>query len=140
MPMSTPEAETITTFGGYLRFLRRRARLTQTELGIAVGYSPGQISMLENGQRWPNPTAIVALFVPALGLEQDDPRRQRLIALVEKATPAHSRGVAQVVVTEAALITREEIRCSSSRHGFRASGAWCYAAWAAWARARWQHS
>ena len=33
-----------TNFGALLRFLRRRARLTQRELSIEVGYNFGQIS------------------------------------------------------------------------------------------------
>ncbi|HYF61669.1 MAG TPA: helix-turn-helix domain-containing protein, partial [Herpetosiphonaceae bacterium] len=104
--MAQPETETITTFGSYLRYLRRRARLTQTELSIAVGYSPGQISMLENGQRAPNITAIAALFVPALGVEHDDERRRHLLALAgAPAQPA----VTREVIAETVLVTREEI-------------------------------
>ncbi len=107
-PMAQPETETITTFGGYLRFLRRRARLTQTELSIAVGYSPGQISMLENGQRTPNITTIAALFVPALGIEHDPERRQHLLVLAE--TPALAQPhVTREVIAETLLVTREEI-------------------------------
>jgi transcriptional regulator with XRE-family HTH domain/tetratricopeptide (TPR) repeat protein len=73
------------SFGGYLRFLRRRARLTQTELSIAVGYSPGQISMLESGQRQPNVSAVMALFVAALGLQNDTQAARRLIELANAA-------------------------------------------------------
>ncbi len=102
--MAHPETATITSFGGYLRFLRRRARLTQTELSIAVGYSPGQISMLENGQRTPNITAIAALFVPALGIEHDAERREHLLALA-----ATGSAPTREVVAEAALIARQEI-------------------------------
>lgn len=73
------------SFGSYLRFLRRRARMTQTELSIAVGYSPGQISMLESGQRQPNVTAVMALFIAALGLQTDTQAANRLIALAQAA-------------------------------------------------------
>lgn len=107
--MPTSEIETITSFGSYLRFLRRRARLTQIELSIAVGYSPGQISMLENGQRSPNPTTIAALFVPALGIQQDEHRCQHLLALAETASPAHERNATHELVAEAVLVTREEL-------------------------------
>ena len=41
----------IETFGGMLRFLRRRVGLTQRELSIAVGYSDAQISRLEQNLR-----------------------------------------------------------------------------------------
>ena len=73
------------SFGSYLRFLRRRARMTQTELSIAVGYSPGQISMLESGQRQPNVTAVMALFIVALGLQNDAQAANRLIELAQAA-------------------------------------------------------
>lgn len=79
------------SFGGYLRFLRRRARLTQTELSIAVGYSPGQISMLESGQRQPNVSTVMALFIAALGLQNDAQAAKRLLELANAATkPAPS--------------------------------------------------
>jgi ATP/maltotriose-dependent transcriptional regulator MalT len=104
--MAQRETETISTFGDYLRFLRRRARLTQTELSIAVGYSPGQISMLENGQRAPNSTTVAARFVPALGIEHDDARRQHLLALATAPAQPH---IAHEVVTETLLVTREEV-------------------------------
>src|SRR5450759_1368885 len=64
--------QTIDTFGAMLKFLRRRARLTKMELGIAVGYNEAHISRLENGQRLPDLASLAALFVPALDL-QDEP-------------------------------------------------------------------
>jgi len=64
--------QTIDTFGAMLKFLRRRARLTQMELGIAVGYNEAHISRLENGQRLPDLASLAALFIPALDL-QDEP-------------------------------------------------------------------
>ena len=39
--------ESFQTFGDLLKFLRRRQRLTQLELSIAVGYSEAQIGRLE---------------------------------------------------------------------------------------------
>ena len=41
----------IDTFGNLLRFLRKRAQLTQRELAIAVGYSEAHISRLEGEER-----------------------------------------------------------------------------------------
>ncbi|MBK7896007.1 MAG: helix-turn-helix transcriptional regulator [Anaerolineaceae bacterium] len=41
------------SFGPALRFLRKRARLTQDELGRAVAGSREQIARLENGSRLP---------------------------------------------------------------------------------------
>lgn len=43
--------ENFATFGELLRFLRRKAGLTQRELAIAVGYSKSQISRLEKNER-----------------------------------------------------------------------------------------
>ena len=62
-----------TTFGDLLKHLRRRQHLTQLELSIAVGYSEAQISRLEKNLRLPDLTALKALFVPALHLE-DEPQ------------------------------------------------------------------
>jgi ATP/maltotriose-dependent transcriptional regulator MalT len=83
--ISQKQFDPTSSFGAYLRFLRRRARLTQTELSIAVGYSPGQISMLENGQRTPDVTTVAALFVMALGLDQDQAAATQLLKLAQGA-------------------------------------------------------
>src|SRR3712207_9366625 len=74
-----------TNFGALLRFLRRRARLTQRELSIEVGYNFGQISRLEAGQRFPDPSVVAAVFVPALDLENEQAWATRLIELAEAA-------------------------------------------------------
>jgi len=62
---------TIGTFGDLLKYLRRRVRLTQQQLGIAVGYSEGYISRLESNQRSPDLATLAALFIPALDLEDE---------------------------------------------------------------------
>ena len=59
------------TFGSQLRYLRKRAQLTQRELAIAVGYSEAHISRLERSERLPDLSTLAALFVPALGLEDE---------------------------------------------------------------------
>ena len=46
--------ESFQTFGDLLKYLRRRARLTQRKLSIAVGYSEAQISRLEQNQLPPD--------------------------------------------------------------------------------------
>ena len=53
MPISSAKIalDQFTTFGDMLRYLRRRAGLTQRELSIAVGYSDAQISRLEQNER-----------------------------------------------------------------------------------------
>lgn len=76
---------TVTTFGDMLKFLRRRARLTQRELGLAVGYSEAQITRLEKNQRLPDLTALTALFVPALDLEDETHLVTQLIELAAVA-------------------------------------------------------
>ena len=74
-----------TSFGSALRFLRRRARLTQAQLAIAVGYSDAHICRIERGQRPPDLSALLALFVPALGLEQQPDLANRLLSLAAVA-------------------------------------------------------
>src|SRR5688572_21511197 len=83
MPASIPEntLEKFTTFGDLLRFLRRRAGITQLELSIAVGYSDAQISRLEQNLRPPDIPTIEARFVSALGLEDEPKAVARLLDL-----------------------------------------------------------
>ena len=59
------------SFGDLLRVLRRRAALTQTELGDAVGCAAQHINALELNQRVPDVEPLVALFIPALGLQTE---------------------------------------------------------------------
>jgi transcriptional regulator with XRE-family HTH domain len=80
-----------TTFGGLLRFLRRRARLTQRELGLAVGYSEAQISRLEQGHRLPDPATVGALFLPALRLGDEPEMASRLLDLASSARARAAR-------------------------------------------------
>ncbi len=83
MATSIPDStlEKFTTFGDLLRFLRRRAGITQLELSIAVGYSDAQISRLEQNLRPPDIPTIEARFVPALGLEDEPKAVARLLDL-----------------------------------------------------------
>src|SRR6266700_2838252 len=76
------------TFGDMLKFLRRRARLTQRQLGLAVGYSEAQICRLEQNQRLPDPITLAALFVPALGLEHNPQLATRLLELAARSRRA----------------------------------------------------
>ena len=69
------------TFGPALRYLRKRARLTQEELARAVGYSREQIARRENGPRLPDLAVIAALFVPALLLERERALVEQFLAL-----------------------------------------------------------
>jgi TolB-like protein/Tfp pilus assembly protein PilF/DNA-binding XRE family transcriptional regulator len=76
----------LVTFGELLRYLRRRAGLTQTELSIAVGYSDAQISRLEQNLRQPNLATIQARFLPALKLKNETAAMERLLALAHSAS------------------------------------------------------
>ena len=73
------------TFGELLRYLRRRARLQQRDLAIAVGYSEGQICRLEQNQRLPDLPTLAARFVPALDLEDEPELAARLLDLAVAA-------------------------------------------------------
>src|SRR5512142_3336633 len=73
------------TFGDLLRYLRRRERLTQLELSIAVGYSEAQISRLERNERLPDLATLRALFIPALQLEREPALTGRLLELAQSA-------------------------------------------------------
>ena len=78
-------------FGTHLRLLRRRARLTQAELGRAVGYSDAQISRLEMGRRPPDLSTLVALFFPALAVDplSEEARTLLTLAGLARAGGAH---------------------------------------------------
>src|SRR5580698_1612947 len=80
----------LTTFGELLRYLRRRAGLTQTELSIAVGYSDAQISRLEKNVRLPNLATVQARFLPVLRLKGEPGARDRLLEFAERAQRQHS--------------------------------------------------
>jgi predicted ATPase len=84
---STITPEKFDTFGELLRFLRRKADLTQRELSIAVGYSESQISRLEKNERAPEEATLAARFVPALYIE-DEP--QWIARLLELGSATHA--------------------------------------------------
>ena len=85
MDTQTAALDASATFGDLLKYLRRRERLTQLELSIAVGYSEAQISRLEKNQRLPDVAAVNALFIPALHLEDEPELRAQLLALAQSA-------------------------------------------------------
>lgn len=85
MTSSSISPTSFTTFGDLLKYLRRRQRLTQLELSIAVGYSESQITRLEKNQRLPDIAAVKALFVPALQLENEHELTSHLLELAESA-------------------------------------------------------
>jgi WD40 repeat protein/transcriptional regulator with XRE-family HTH domain len=84
IPVSS-QASTFSIFGDFLKYLRRRAHLTQLELSIAVGYSEAQISRLEKNLRLPDLTALKALFIPALHLKDEPQLIERFLVLAQSA-------------------------------------------------------
>jgi transcriptional regulator with XRE-family HTH domain len=85
VPAQSFSLDSFHTFGELLRFLRRRERLTQLELSIQVGYSEGHIGRLEQNQRLPDLTALKALFIPALHLENEPETVARFLELARSA-------------------------------------------------------
>jgi predicted ATPase len=97
MPRSDPaiSLDSFQTFGDLLKYLRRRARMTQREVAIVVGYSEAQISRLEQNLRPPDLAALTALFIPALDLDDEPEIVARLLELAAQArggeSPQNSR-------------------------------------------------
>jgi len=83
--MSAVPAGQFSSFGDLLKYLRRRAELTQRELALRVGYSDTQISRIEQNQRVPDSATLQALFVPALHLERETEWTARLLELARQA-------------------------------------------------------
>ncbi len=83
--MSSSSVAQWASLGEMLKYLRRRARLTQREVSIAVGYSEGQISRLEKNERKADAATLQALFVPALGIEGQPELIGQLLALAADA-------------------------------------------------------
>ncbi|NWF64768.1 MAG: helix-turn-helix domain-containing protein [Chloroflexi bacterium] len=79
----TPES--FQTLGELLRYLRKRAGLSQRELAAQVGYHYAHLNRIENNQRLPNEAALLAQFVPALSLEDQPQWVQRLLQLRREA-------------------------------------------------------
>lgn len=82
MPRRTQDHQ----FGSHLRILRKKAGLTQAQLGAATNYSEGQICRFERSERMPPDLAtIVAVFAPALGLGSASPELRRALELAALA-------------------------------------------------------
>lgn len=79
--MSHPSLPPFATLGEMLKYLRRRAHLTQRELSIAVGFSESQISRLEQNERTVDRATLLARFVPALDIEEQPEVVNQLLEL-----------------------------------------------------------
>src|SRR5579859_3402096 len=80
-PASLSSPEYFVTFGDLLKHLRLRCQLTQRELAIALGYNHAHLSRLEHNQRLPDVATVLALFVPALCLDDQPVWAARLVEL-----------------------------------------------------------
>jgi predicted ATPase/transcriptional regulator with XRE-family HTH domain len=80
------------SFGELLKFLRRRAGLTQRELSIQVGYSDSLISRMEQNERLPDGATLRARFFPALHIEDEPDLAARLLELARAARGAAPAG------------------------------------------------
>ena len=88
----------VETFGDLLKFLRRKARLTQRELAIAVGYTEAHICRLEKNERLPDLATVAALFVPALYIDDEPEWAERLLKLA--AETRREPGLVSVNITQ----------------------------------------
>ena len=86
--------QSFNSFGELLRFLRERVELSQKELAMQVGYHYSYMSRIEKNQRTPDPTTLMARFVPALSLDSEPEWTARLLELAggteTRVTPAQS--------------------------------------------------
>jgi len=97
--------ESFHNFGNLLRYLRKRAELSQRELALHVGYHYSYMSRIESNEHIPHPAMLMARFVPALGLEKDPVWTHRLLELatadkVGQAASAESKPVSVESVTD----------------------------------------
>lgn len=88
MPATDVPISSFSTCRELLKFLRRGARLSQKELSIAVGYSESHISRIEHNERSVDRTSLLALFVPALHIQNELGVVERLLALCEQSQPS----------------------------------------------------
>ena len=98
MAETTPE---FASFGAMLRHLRRRSRITQRELGIAVGYSEAHIARLEANQRRPDVAAVTGRFLDALDLQDDPASAEQLVALAMAARKTSLQTTPSDILSEA---------------------------------------
>lgn len=93
-----------TSFGALLKYLRRRERMTQRDLALAVGYTEAHLCRLEKNQRLPDQTTVAALFVPALHIEREAEWAERLLQLAATSRQKNSQAVAPTDTGQAAAL------------------------------------
>jgi transcriptional regulator with XRE-family HTH domain len=109
--MSTLDAtlDACATCGELLKLLRRRARLSQHELSIAVGYSESHISRLENNERSLDRSALLALFAPTLHLQDEPAIFERLQALCTAAPTMPAAGSTSAAIAPPTPVARHGV-------------------------------
>ena len=71
------------SFGEILRYLRKRAELSQRELAARIGYHYSYMSRIESNEYLPDSATLMARFIPALGLEKEPEWTKRLLELID---------------------------------------------------------
>jgi len=80
---------TFSSFGEILRYLRKRAELSQRDLAARIGYHYSYMSRIESNEYLPDSATLMARFIPALGLEKEPEWTKRLLELINhEATTA----------------------------------------------------
>ena len=95
--------QSFTNFGELLRFLRERAELSQKQLALEVGYHYSYMSRIEKNQRIPDPTTLMARFVPALYLDAEPEWTARLLELAGGSESKAASAAASSAVPPTAL-------------------------------------
>src|SRR5215216_8001630 len=79
--VSAVSSGSFSNFGDLLRYLRKRAELSQRDLALQVGYHYSYMSRIENNEYVPDAAVLMSRFVPALGLEKEPVWTKRLLEL-----------------------------------------------------------
>ncbi|MFN8445350.1 MAG: helix-turn-helix domain-containing protein [Caldilineaceae bacterium] len=112
MPATSPTLSSTTRFGDFLKQLRKRAGMSQSDLAAALGYSFSFISALEQNRRLPDLQAVVQSYLPALGL-QDEPKLAAQLVELAALARGEKPPASFTIKRERQLVIREEIEETS---------------------------
>lgn len=88
------------SFGDFLKQVRKRMGMSQADLAAAIGYSRSLVAAVERNHRLPDLETVVQAYLPALGLHDEPHLASQLVELA-----ALARGERPPVVLE---LTREQ--------------------------------
>jgi len=92
---------TFSSFGEILRYLRKRAELSQRELAARIGYHYSYMSRIESNEYLPDSATLMARFIPALGLEKEPEWTRRLLELIDPdMTISRSKDIPALFLSE----------------------------------------